>query len=109
MTEQNSDAVAYGSVLAILLTSRQPVTVVVPTLAAKLKLTPEAVDKALKQLENDNRITQTISRTVVLIVEPPENVLAAETDPFDEADWEAAIQAQLDAEAKAAKKGRAKS
>jgi DNA-binding transcriptional regulator YhcF (GntR family) len=50
------------------MTSKQPVTVVVAALAAKLQLTPEAVDKALHQLEQDGRISQTIKQTIVQIV-----------------------------------------
>ena len=112
MTEQNSEAIAYGSVLAILLTSKQPVVVTVTTLAARLQLTPQAVTVALKQLEENGRISQVISRTIVQVVDSPAPVpTEPATDSLDQEAWEASTQAQLDAEAaeaKAAKKGGAK-
>jgi DNA-binding transcriptional MocR family regulator len=111
MHEQNKEAIAYGCVLAILMTSKQPAVITVATLASRLQLTQQEVTTALNQLEANGRISQIISRTIVQVIALPDSLPSEVPNPFDEAEWEKHTQAELDAEAakaKAARKGTGK-
>lgn len=94
MTDQNID-IAKGKILGFLLLSKQPVTINATGLAAKLQLTPELITEALRQLEDDLKVTVMISRAIVALTEEP----GVAPNLVDDAEWSKAIQNQLDAEA----------
>jgi DNA-binding transcriptional regulator GbsR (MarR family) len=68
MTDQNID-IAKGKILGFLLLSKQPVTTNIPVLAAKLQLTPELISAALRQLEDDLKVTVTTNRAIIALVD----------------------------------------
>jgi hypothetical protein len=103
MTDQNIDIVK-GKILGFLLLSKRPVTITMSGLGTKLQLGPEVLTLALRQLEDDLKVTMTINRAIVDLVDEPETA----PNLIDDAEWEKATQATLDAEAdeaKAARKG----